>query len=194
MLVNLQDPMTDTFADDGLEGWRCVRTKSKSEHIAARQLGLLPDVEVFCPRIRYQKVTRRGKIWFNEALFPSYVFCHFNLGQSLRAVQATGGVTGLVRFGEDYPTLDGSIVEDLRKEFGTLEPVTIRLMLEIGDEIEVVDGPLKGTVAPVTAIPNGGERVRILLDFLGQEREVEIPILSLLGFRSVREFLPGENN
>ena len=55
----------------------------------------------------------------------------------------------------------------------------------------MVDGPLQGSVVTVTGLPSGGERVRILMDFLGEAREVEVSLMSLLGFRDVREFVSG---
>ena len=52
--------------------WFCLRAQPKHEHIAAQHLKKLPGVEVFCPRVRFQRATRRGKVWFTEAMFPNY--------------------------------------------------------------------------------------------------------------------------
>ena len=176
-----------TLEDEALE-WRCVRTKPKSEHLAARHLKRLDAVEAYCPLIRFKKSTRRGPVWFQEALFPGYLFVRFDLGTSLRAVNATQYVTGIVRFGEEYPVVPDHVIEQLRAEFDPEEPVTVFQTLEVGDEVEVAEGPLRGTVAYVTSLPDGSERVRILLQFLGEEREVEVPLFSLLGFRNARHF------
>ena len=38
--------------------WYAIHTKAKSEHIATAHLKLLdPEMQVFCPRIRFQKKT-----------------------------------------------------------------------------------------------------------------------------------------
>ncbi len=167
-------------------GWRCVKTRPKSEHLAAIQLRRIPEVEVFCPRIRFQRATRRGKVWFSEALFPGYLFCRFDLFESLRQIQATGPVSGLVRFGDFSPVLPDELIGSMRAEFHEDEPVTIVQTIAPGDEIEVVEGPFQGTVAYVTRLMTASERVRILVEFLGQEREVEVSLTSLLGFRGGR--------
>jgi transcriptional antiterminator RfaH len=77
--------------------WLCVRTQPKREHIAAGQLDLLEGVDVFSPRIRFKRRTPRGKVWFEESLFPGYIFARFDLPM-LRAVSSAVGVRGLVRF------------------------------------------------------------------------------------------------
>jgi transcriptional antiterminator RfaH len=100
--------MSEVAATQTPEGvhWYCVRAKPKREHIAARcSLRLLPDLEAFCPRLRFARTTRRGRVWFCEALFPGYLFARFALGLSQRAVAAATGVTGLVHFGEFTPFL-----------------------------------------------------------------------------------------
>jgi transcriptional antiterminator RfaH len=49
-------------SDSSIPEWFCVRTQTKREHIAAGHLREIEGVEVFCPRLRYRKATRRGKI------------------------------------------------------------------------------------------------------------------------------------
>ena len=101
-------------------------------------------------------------------------------------MNATHNVTGVVRFGEEYAVLDDETIGQLRREFAEDEPVSVIETLAVGDEVEVVAGPLRGASARVTSIPSAHDRVRILLEFLGQEREVEVPLVSLLGFRNAR--------
>src|SRR6476620_9530729 len=100
--------------------WFCVRSKPKSEHIAARHLEEA-GIDVFLPRIRFQRLTRRGKVWFTEALFPGYFFCRFDWARSFRNVCATNGVTTIVHFGENWPRIPGDAIEELRRIFGTQE-------------------------------------------------------------------------
>src|SRR5690606_1020565 len=72
--------------------WYCVRCQPKREHIAAERLRALEAVEVFCPRLRYRKATRRGKVWWVEPLFPGYVLARFALAEMERAVTFCQGV------------------------------------------------------------------------------------------------------
>ncbi len=155
--------------------WYAIHTKPKSEHIATAHLKLLdPEIEVFCPRIRFQKKTRRGKVWFVEAMFPGYTFARVELGQWLRAVNATAAVLGVVRFGPHYPTVPDEAVTEWRNHLDDEAMVTVMEKLEEGDEVEIVEGPITGIKAIITKILPGQERVNILMDMLGQTREVQI--------------------
>src|SRR5687768_2875491 len=57
--------------------WFCLRSQPRHEHIAARQLAQMSDVEVFNPRIRFARPTRHGPAWVTESLFPNYLFARF---------------------------------------------------------------------------------------------------------------------
>jgi transcriptional antiterminator RfaH len=168
-----------------LPPWRCVRTKPKSEHLASTHLsrdGFLS----YAPRIRFQKMTRRGKIWFTEALFPGYVFARF-AKEEARMIKSVPCVTGLLEFTEDWGQIDDLIISDLRISFPDDSALEVRPSLEIGQEVQLVDGALSGTAAVVTRILPGQERVRILFDFLGSKRETEVSLSALLGFENPRE-------
>lgn len=163
-------------------GWYCVRTKPKSEHLAARHLqGFANLDEVFCPRIRYEKSTRRGKVWFVEALFPGYVFARFDLQEDLRAVNAASGVTGVLKFADEYATISHDEIEELRTEFPEEENAirVIEPSIAEGDEVILTEGAMSGLKTVVTKIISGQDRVRVLLEWLGQEREAEVSLRSV---------------
>ena len=101
--------------------WFCVRSGPKQEHIAAAHLRQLPGLEVFLPRIRCKRATRRGPAWFIEALFPGYLFARFSWLASLRTVCAASGVQGVVHFGERWPRIEEATIASLRASFGQEE-------------------------------------------------------------------------
>lgn len=166
--------------------WYCVRCQTKREHIAANHLRELEAVEVFCPRLRYRKATRRGKIWWVEPMFPGYVLAKFVMSEMERAVMFCQGVRGLVRFGAEIPPVPDSFVEALKYEIsnrkGAEEPETVTLspVIEIGDEVEVAHGPFRGMQGTVVAVPSATERVKILLEFLGKPHAVDMDLFSIL--------------
>jgi len=80
--------------------WYCLRSQPKHEHIAAAHLRQTPGIEVFCPRIRIQRKTRRGLKWFVEAMFPNYLFARFDRTQNQTLVRYSPGISGIVHFGE----------------------------------------------------------------------------------------------
>jgi transcriptional antiterminator RfaH len=159
--------------------WYCLRSQLKHEHIAAAHLRQIEHVDVYCPRVRLQKSTRRGRIWFTEALFPNYLFARFNLRALLTRVRSSPGVVGLVRFGGGYPSVPTAAIESLRAVMLDSEMRTIVPTISEGDAINVVEGPLQGAPGVVTKILPAQERVRVLLDFLGGTREVEFGLSAL---------------
>ena len=80
MPPTLDNPLTEP--PDDLR-WRCLRARPKGEHLAAQHLRAA-GFEAFSPRIRHQKKTTRGRIWFVEAMFPGYLFCRYSVKESLR--------------------------------------------------------------------------------------------------------------
>jgi transcriptional antiterminator RfaH len=153
--------------------WYCVRARPKSEHLALGRLARIAGLEVYCPRIRFRRATRRGPVWFTEALFPGYLFARFDLAAQGRLVAHASGVIGLVAFGGAPAVVPAATVDGLRAQIvGDLkvfdEPV------RPGDAAEVLTGPFRGLEVVVTRVLPARDRVRVLLGFLGRDMEVEV--------------------
>ena len=160
--------------------WYCLQAKHKQEHIAAAHLRELRGVAVFCPRIRFRRQTRSGVAWVTEALFPGYLFAHFDLARMHRVVGYAHGVRSIVRFANRYPTIDESIVDQLREQVGEKEIRLIDYEPSQGDSVKVAEGAFAGLEAVVTHILPARARVRVLLDFLGRKVEAELERYSVL--------------
>jgi transcriptional antiterminator RfaH len=156
--------------------WFCLRVQAKHEHIAAAHLKLEPGVEVCLPRIRFKRSTRRGPVWFTEALFPGYLFANFDFAVALRKISHGRGVTGVVHFGDHWPTIPDAVIEELRAAVGSDEVHVVPNELQRGETIEISGGAFHGLLAVVTRVMPSRERVAVLLEFLGRQTMVEVPI------------------
>lgn len=165
---------------DTTPAWYVVHSRPKCEHIAAGLLVGLPNVEVYCPRIRFQKSTRRGKVWFVEALFPSYFFARFAPAESLRAVKHSQSVITVVGFGGTLTSVPDRVIEALKKEMEGQEVREVHTDVKVGDTVELTEGPMRGLKGIVNAMLSGADRVRVLLEFLGRENAVEVPMSKIL--------------
>src|SRR5882724_6871381 len=154
--------------------WFCVRTQPKHEHIAAGHLKDEPDIEVYLPRIRFKRSTRRGAVWFTEALFPNYLFARFDLAACIRKLRHARGVRGIVHFGGQWPTIPDGVIEELRATLGADEVHVIGDELQPGETVQISGGMFHGLTAVVTRIMPARERVAVLLDFLGRQTAVEL--------------------
>jgi transcription antitermination factor NusG len=169
--------------------WYCVHTKPKCEHLVAAALTQLEGVEPWCPRLRFQRSTPRGKVWFTEALFPSYLFARFKLAPMFRAVKHTHNVIRVVEFGGTPSPIPESAIRDLRTEMGDQDVREISYGVQVGDSIEVAEGPMRGLKGIVQGFLSGKERVQVLLEFLGRESVVVVPAAKILSERGPREIM-----
>lgn len=167
--------------------WYCIRSQTKREHIAAQHLRGLDGVEVFCPRIRYRKATRRGKVWWVEPLFPGYILARFDIKTMERAVTFCQGVRGLVRFGSIIPSVPESFVESLREQVHQhsqpeldSDTLSVSPTIEIGDEVEIAHGPFRGMSGTIVQVASATDRVKVLLEFLGEQHAVDLDLFSLI--------------
>lgn len=162
--------------------WFCLRSQPKHEHIAAIHLRKrIEEIDVFCPRLRIRKQTRRGAVWFVEALFPGYLFAKFNPSEALQEVKVTPGVTNILSFGLLTPSIGEEIIQELRTEFDQNELHEVRQEFKPGDEVTISEGPFSGLKASVIRVLSGPQRVQILMDVLGRQTPVEVSCSELVG-------------
>jgi transcriptional antiterminator RfaH len=155
--------------------WFCLRCQPKHEHIAAAHLAKDLSIEVYLPRIRFKRATRRGPVWFTEALFPNYLFARFELAACLRRVGHARGVRGVVHFGDRWPIVPQTVIEELRLTVKGDEVHVIREELRPGEAVRISGGVFHGLHAAVTRVMPSRERVAVLLEFLGRQTTVELP-------------------
>lgn len=158
-----------------MPGWYAVHTKPREEDRAQEHLAR-QGYDCFLPRIRERRRRRDRRIEVVQALFPRYLFIQLELGgQSVAAIRSTRGVIGLVRFGEQMPSVPDELIQDL---WAHAEPDTWVVCLDdsepqIGDTVEVDDGPFAG-LRGILQERTSEERVIVLLDILGKQSRVSV--------------------
>ncbi len=167
--------------------WYVIHSKPKCEHLAAGLMLGLPGVETYCPRIKFQRNTQRGKVWFIEALFPSYFFARFVPANSIRAVKHSQNVIRIVDFGGQMTPVPDSVIQTIREEMDGQIIKEIHIGVKVGDTVELTDGPMRGLKGIVNSIRNGDDRVKILMEFLGRESLVEVKTSQILTEQTPRE-------
>ncbi len=156
--------------------WFCLKTQPKHEKLAAQFLRSQASLEVFSPVLRFQRLTVNGKKWFEEALFPGYIFGRFPYSTHYRLVASAMGVTKIVGFGGQPSVVEDGVIGELRQYVRDNEVIEISPNILPGDEVTVLDGPFRGLRAVVTRVMPAKERVALLLDLLGTQREVEVTV------------------
>jgi transcriptional antiterminator RfaH len=154
--------------------WYCIKARPKQEAMTARSLRSEVQIEVFSPAIRFQRSRGQSKMWVTEALFPGYLFARFRYSDSLRHVRATRGVSQVVGFGGVPSVLPASVIVELKAFVSETEVITVKPEIHAGDEVNLVSGVFSGLRAIVTRVIPARQRVAILLELLGEVREVEV--------------------
>ena len=154
--------------------WYCVRSQPKHEHIAAANLARHLGLEVYAPSLRVRRPRPTGPVWVREALFPGYLFARFSLPTILDKVRYTSGVKSLVQFGGRYPVISEDVLEQIRVSLHGEEILEHTSEFEMGDRVEILDGPLRGLSAVVQRYLPARQRVQVLLEFLGQSTQVDL--------------------
>ena len=154
--------------------WYCARTKPKHEHIAAVNLRKNLNLEVFHPRLRIERATRRGVMRVSEPLFPCYIFFRCIIEERLGEIQRTNGVNTVVHFARRIPKIADAVIEELKECFEGEETMTVEDRLSPGDEVVVVDGAFRGMRAFVLRVMPARRRVQVLLDVLGRPTPAEV--------------------
>jgi transcriptional antiterminator RfaH len=165
----------ESHSPEHAPAWFCLRTQPKHEHIAAAHLRDDPEIDIYLPRIRFKRATRRGPVWFTEALFPNYLFARFDLAACLRRVCHARGVHGVVHFGGSWPIVPEAVIAELRATVGADQVHVLRDELQPGESVRIAGGMFHGLQAVVARVMPSRERVAVLLEFLGQQTSVELP-------------------
>jgi transcriptional antiterminator RfaH len=164
--------------------WFCLKTQPKHEHLAAIGLRRHMKIACFAPRVRFRKATRRGAVWFVEAMFPGYLFAEFTFAREHRQVEYSSGIQGVVRFGDQVATVDSKVIANLREKAGEEEVVTFDPAIEVGQSVQIAEGPFQGLEALVTRLLPAKERIRVLLEFLGRPVEMDLATPKVLPLAS----------
>ena len=155
--------------------WYCVRSKPKKERVAAGSLESLHGLEVFCPQIRFQRKTVRGPVWFQEAMFPGYLFARFDLFEMKRAVSYAPGVLNIPMFDDRIVSIPDAVIESLQQDLDAESVVEAIAPLEVGEETTILEGSMRGLKVKVIKLMPAQERVGVLMEMLGTLVEAEFP-------------------
>jgi len=170
--------------------WYCLRTQPKHEHIAASHLQRrIENMDVFNPQLRIRRQTRRGAVWFVEALFPGYLLARFDSSNFMQIVRRTPGITTVVSFGIITPSIPDGVVDELRAQFDANNPQEIGDDVRVGDDITIASGPFHGLNANVLRVMPAAGRVQVLLEILGRTTPVEIAREQVMTQKSVPQLL-----
>ena len=140
-----------------MEKWIAVYTKSRHEKVVIQELEN-KNIEAYCPIFKERRQWSDRKRWVEFPLFRSYVFAKIELKNSIYILQ-TMGVHHIIKFQGNISIIPDEIIQNIKSMIDggfTVEQVEYFVK---GDEVIVVDGPLKGMDGIVVKIKNENKLV-----------------------------------
>ena len=149
--------------------WHALQSKPNKEGAVWQQVRA-KGFEVFYPRMPVKTTNPRARKV--RPYFPGYLFVRANLeevGPSM--FQFMPHTLGLVCFGGEPAQVPDNLIQAIRRRVVALEAVggEVFFGLQRGDPVTITEGPFAGYRAIFDSRLSGGERVRVLLDFLGRQ-------------------------
>ena len=159
-----------------MKQWFVVHTQPSKELVAQQHL-LEQRYDVYLPR--FKKTCRHARKTYEvlSPLFPRYLFIGIDLEiDQWRSINGTRGVSYLLTQDNHPLSLPSHLIENLKKQEdgeGTL-PLTSLSNFIKGDKLLILEGPFEGHTAVFEKLDDK-QRVKVLLNFLGQEMNVSLP-------------------
>ena len=154
--------------------WYCVQSRRRQEQIAVNPTSRAGWRGRLLPSDSIQKSSRRGVVWVTDAMFPGYLFARCALPKMHRQIRYAHGASGIVRFGDRYPTIAEEVLTQLRNRTGSAEVTELNYELSEGVQVKIIGGAFAGLEAVVIKILPAKQRVKVLMEFLGTKVEAEV--------------------
>lgn len=164
--------------------WYVVQTYSGYENKVATSLeavvenrrlhDLIQDVKIPVETVVEIKEGKRTEK--ENKLFPSYVFVKMILtDDTWYIVRNTRGVTGFVGASSSKP----SPLSQKEVDAMGVETKTQTIDFAVGDNVEIIDGPLAGFVGEVIEIDTENLKVKVNVSMFGRETLSELDLLQV---------------
>lgn len=164
----------------GKTKWYALHTFSGYENVAKENLETviskfnLQDriFDIVIPMESVVEEKKGKKVLVERKSMPCYIFVKMIYGDDLwHNVTNTRGITGFVGpNGRALALTD----EDVRKN--KLEVIKVSVDVEVGDKIEIIDGPLEGTIGTVNAVNAETSTATVMVEMFGREAPVELEL------------------
>lgn len=150
-----------------MKSWFVLNTKPKKEYQVER-LFVEGGIQVYFPKYLHEKKVK--------PFFPGYGFIYFDFPDQYQLVRYTRGVKRIVGHDVGPIPLDKEVIEQIKKREieGYIELDKFGQNPDIGDEIEVMEGPLKGLRGLFHRELTDKERVLILLNYVSYQGQLII--------------------
>ena len=150
-----------------MKNWFVINTKPKKE-FQVEKLFTECGFTIYNPKYEYKDQ--------KKAFFPGYEFIYFDYPAQYQLVKYTRGVKRIVGVSQVPVSIPEEVIRAIkaREVNGLIEIGKYGEEPEVGDEIEVVEGPLRGLKGIFKKKLSAKERVLILLNYVTYQGQLII--------------------
>ncbi len=164
----------------GKTRWYALHTFSGYENVAKENLETVVSkfnlqdriFDIVIPMESVVEEKKGKKVLVERKSMPCYIFVKMIYGDDLwHNVTNTRGITGFVGpNGRALALTD----EDVRKN--KLEVIKVSVSVEVGDKVEIIDGPLEGTIGTISGVNAETSTATVMVEMFGREAPVELEL------------------
>ena len=167
------------FTHSGMNKWYGLFVLTGNEDkVKERVKYRLPgDYKVVVPKRKLK--LRKGGIWKVESkvLFPGYVLMNGEINSEIYyLLKSIPDVFKLLRTGSSFAAIDDREMEVLSRLICNGEEIGFSKVLMENGRVRVLDGPLVSFEGIIQSIDRRKERAKVLLNFLGEGRAIDLGI------------------
>jgi len=154
--------------------WYAVHSRPKQEIRALENLQN-QGFETWLPMLTVEKLRRGRLAEVTEPMFSRYLFIRLDTEQTNWApIRSTLGVSRLVSFGNRPAPIADDLIQTLRQ----MPDRAPERLLQTGQAVRMIDGPLKGLEA-VYQQADGELRAMVLVDLMSKQHSVLVEMQHL---------------
>jgi transcriptional antiterminator RfaH len=160
-----------------MTAWCAVQTHVRAEDKAAFHLRR-QGYTVFLPKHLKRRKHARRIDWVPAPMFPRYLFVALGPAQGwCWSIRSTFGVSNLVSFGNQPAAVPSEVISEIkaRQDEKGLVKTHEGCGFKPGDRVRIINGPLSD-LEGLFECPDDEDRVTILLNLLGREVKVRVPL------------------
>lgn len=159
-----------------MESWFVAKTKPAKERYVETCVLEKWGIDVFFPAIRRPS----SEIFAFEPLFPTYLFCRFDTQSVIwPAIRWVPGLCYFLGTGQQIVPVSDELIVNLKKHVSRWNEGGCMPRFIPGERVIVTSGPFTGVEGIFQKYLPARQRCQVLLQVLGQQNKVELPVQSL---------------
>ena len=179
--------MTKVKRYDDTRAWYAIHTYAGYEEQVADQINQRIEgvdmadkiFDVLVPKEKMIVIKNGKRKVVEQKIFQGYVLVEMKLSEAAWfIIRNTPGVTGFVGAGTSPTPVSSKEIAKIKKRMGVADPKH-DIDLQIGEIVNITDGPFKGFDGSVSEIDPVKGKVKVLVSMFGRDTSVELDALQV---------------